>query len=200
MFSKVNSVGLRGMEGYFVSVEVDVGEGLPGVTMVGVLSSEVREAQDRVRTALKNSGYHFRPQKVTVNLSPADIRKGGTGFDFPIAVSMLCAYGILDDGMLRDAALIGELGLNGELKPVRGILSMVSAAKERGWKNCFLPKDNVREGRAIEGIRVIGIESLRQMAEFMGNPWPAQETMRSRMMRKKRPTLWIMRRFRGSFS
>lgn len=176
MFSKVNSVGLRGMEGYFVSVEVDVGEGLPGVTMVGVLSSEVREAQDRVRTALKNSGYHFRPQKVTVNLSPADIRKGGTGFDFPIAVSMLCAYGILDDGMLRDAALIGELGLNGELKPVRGILSMVSAAKERGWKNCFLPKDNVREGRAIEGIRVIGIESLRQMAEFMGNPWPAQET------------------------
>jgi len=88
VFSKVNSIGLRGLEGYPVSVEVDVGDGLPGVSMVGVLSSEVREAQDRVRTAIKNSGYHFRPQKVTINLSPADIRKGGTGFDFPIAVGM----------------------------------------------------------------------------------------------------------------
>ncbi len=97
VFSKVNSIGLRGLEGYPVSVEVDVGDGLPGVSMVGVLSSEVREAQDRVRTAIKNSGYHFRPQKVTINLSPADIRKGGTGFDFPIAVGMLCAYGILKE-------------------------------------------------------------------------------------------------------
>lgn len=170
MFSKVNSVGLRGMEGYPVSVEVDAGEGLPGVTMVGVLSSEVREAQDRVRTALKNSGYHFRPQKVTVNLSPADVRKGGTGFDFPIAVGMLCAYGILDDTLLRDGALIGELGLNGELKPVRGVLSMVSKAKEHGWGFCFLPRENVREGKAIDGIRIIGVRDLSQMVEFMRNP------------------------------
>lgn len=113
MFCKVNSAGLRGIEGYSVSVEVDVGDGLPGMTMVGALSSEVREAQDRVRTALKNSGYYFRPRKVTVNLSPADIRKGGTGFDFPIAVGMLCAYNVLEAERIRDAVLIGELGLNG---------------------------------------------------------------------------------------
>ncbi len=167
MYCKVNSAGLRGIDGYSVSVEVDVGEGLPGVTMVGVLSSEVKEAQDRVRTALKNSGYHFRPGKVTVNLSPADIRKGGTGFDFPIAVGMLCAYGILDAGILDDAVLLGELGLNGELKPIRGILSLVSRAREDGRRRCFLPGENVQEGRAIEGIQVIGVRSLRQMAEFM---------------------------------
>ncbi len=170
MFSKVNSVGLRGMEGYCVSVEVDAGEGLPGVTMVGVLSSEVREAQDRVRTALKNSGYHFRPQKVTVNLSPADIRKGGTGFDFPIAVGMLCAYGRLNHRDLEGDVLMGELGLNGELKPIRGILSLVGKAREAGFCRCFLPVENVREGRAIEGIQIVGIKSLKEMAELMGSP------------------------------
>lgn len=175
MFSKINSVGLHGLEGYGVSVEVDVGEGLPAMTMVGILSSEVREAQDRVRTALKNSGYHFRPKKVTVNLSPADVRKGGTGFDFPIAVGMLCAYGVLEDGSLRESALIGELGLNGELKPIRGILSLVSKAKEEGYQTCFLPKSNVREGKAIGGIRIVGVASLKEMTEFMKNPQKTQE-------------------------
>lgn len=173
VFCKVNSAGLRGLEGYPVSVEVDVGDGLPGVTMVGVLSSEVKEAQDRVRTALKNSGYHFRPRKVTVNLSPADIRKGGTGFDLPIAVGMLCAHGFLDAKAVGDAVLLGELGLNGELKPIRGILSLVSRAREEGRERCFLPRDNAEEGSAIEGIRVIGVESLGQMAEFMRDPGKA---------------------------
>ncbi len=170
VFSKVNSIGLRGLEGYPVSVEVDVGDGLPGVSMVGVLSSEVREAQDRVRTAIKNSGYHFRPQKVTINLSPADIRKGGTGFDFPIAVGMLCAYGILKESYLKDAVVIGELGLDGDVKPVRGILSMVSEAKVQGYQRCFLPQENIQEGKAIEGIQIIGIHCLKQMAEVMANP------------------------------
>ncbi len=170
MFSKVNSIGLRGLEGYPVSVEVDAGDGLPGITMVGVLASEVREAQDRVRTALKNSGYHFRPQKVTVNLSPADIRKAGTGFDFPIAVGMLCAYGMADPRKLEDAALIGEVGLDGELKPVRGILSLVCEARERGFMRCFLPRQNAEEGKAVGGIRIIGISSLKEMAEFLKNP------------------------------
>ena len=144
-----------------------MGDGLPGVTMVGVLASEVKEAQDRVRTALKNSGYYFRPQKVTVNLSPADIRKSGTGFDFPIAVGMLCAYGILKGNCLKDAVLIGELGLDGDVKPVRGILSMVSEAKTNGYQTCFLAEENVREGKAIEGIQIIGIHCLKQMAEVM---------------------------------
>jgi len=170
VFSKVNSIGLHGLEGYPVSVEVDVGDGLPGVAMVGALACEVREAQDRVRTALKNSGYHFRPRKVTINLSPAGIRKFGTGFDFPIAMGMLCAYGMADGRKLEGAVLMGELGLNGELKPVRGILSLVSQAKAQGWARCFLPKENVREGKAIEGIQVIGIASLKEMGEFMKNP------------------------------
>ncbi len=170
MFSKVNSMGLHGLEGYPVSVEVDVGDGLPGITMVGALASEVREAQDRVRIALKNSGYQFRPRKVTINLSPADIRKCGTGFDFPIAMGMLCAYGMADSRKLENAALIGELGLNGELKPVRGILSLVFQAKVQGCDKCFLPCENVREGQAIEGIQIIGIASLKEMGTFLKNP------------------------------
>ncbi|MCI8838632.1 MAG: YifB family Mg chelatase-like AAA ATPase [Hungatella sp.] len=170
MFSKVNSIGLRGLEGYPVSVEVDAGDGLPGVTMVGALAGEVREAQDRVRTALKNSGYRFRPRKVTINLSPADIRKGGTGFDFPIAVGMLCAYEIADPRKLEDAALIGELGLDGELKPVKGVLSLVCEARDQGLNRCFLPSKNAGEGRAVGGIRIIGISSIREMAEYMENP------------------------------
>ena len=170
MFSKINSIGLKGLDGYPVSVEVDAGDGLPGITMVGALSSEVREAQDRVRTALKNSGYHVRPRKVTVNLSPADVRKNGTGFDLPIAMGMLCAYGMADARKLESAALVGELGLDGELKPVRGILSLVLEAKAQGWNRCFLPRENVREGQAIGGIQIIGISSLREMAEYMRDP------------------------------
>lgn len=170
MFSKINSIGLKGLDGYPVSVEVDAGDGLPGVTMVGALAPEVREAQDRVRTAIKNSGYHVRPRKVTVNLSPADVRKNGTGFDLPIAMGMLCAYGMADAGKLEGAALVGELGLDGELKPVRGILSLVLEAKAQGWNRCFLPRENVREGQAIGGIEIIGISSLREMAEYMRDP------------------------------
>ncbi len=170
MFSKINSIGLKGLDGYPVSVEVDAGDGLPGVAMVGALAPEVREAQDRVRTALKNSGYHVRPRKVTVNLSPADVRKNGTGFDLPIAMGMLCAYGMVDARKLEGAALVGELGLDGELKPVRGILSLVLEAKAQGWNRCFLPKENVREGQAIGGIEIIGISSLREMAEYMSDP------------------------------
>lgn len=175
MFSKVNSIGLRGIEGYVVSVEVDAGEGLPSLTMVGALASEVREAQDRVRTALKNSGYHLRPQRVTVNLSPAGIRKAGTGFDLAIAVGMLAAYGVIAADHLNDAVLIGELGLDGELKPVRGVLSRVSEAREKGFTTCFLPVRNVREGSVISGIHIIGVENLKEMVQrlsdrnFIGN-------------------------------
>ena len=193
MFCKVNSVGLQGLEGYSVSVEVDVGDGLPGVTMVGILSSEVKEAQDRVRTALKNSGYYFRPRKVTVNLSPADVRKGGTGFDLPIAVGMLCAHGILDPGTLDDAVFLGELGLNGELQPIRGILSLVSRAREEGRKRCFLPRENGDEGRAIGGIRIIGVENLRQIAEWIKDPgkdreW--QQAMQAMMPEDREEAEW----------
>ncbi len=166
MFSKVCGIGLLGVEGCLVHVEADVQDGLPGFVMVGALAPEVREAQDRVRTALKNAGFRFRPRKVTVNLSPADVHKSGTGFDLPIAAAVLGAHEQFDWGTLADAVLIGELGLDGAVKPVRGILPMVVEAKRAGKSVCFLPKENVSEGRVIPGMRIVGVAHIREFVEI----------------------------------
>ncbi|NBH71049.1 ATP-binding protein [Clostridiaceae bacterium] len=170
MFSKVFSAGLQGIEGYPVQVEADVGNGLPGFHMVGYLASEVREAEDRVRAALKNSGILMPPRKVTVNLSPADVRKGGTAFDLPVAVAVLAAYGIGEASVLKDSAFVGELGLDGQIKPVRGVLSLVSAMGDKGLRRCFLPRANVPEGLAAGRIEIVGIHDLKQMIELLSNP------------------------------
>lgn len=167
MFSKVNSAGILGVKGYLITVEVDVSDGLPGYSMVGYLASEVKEAQDRVRTALKNSGYRLQSKKVTVNLSPADIRKEGTAFDLPIAIAVLSSYGIVNIDSLSDAAIVGELGLDGSIKPIYGTLSIVSAVKERGCRRCFLPKENVREGIVVQGIDIIGVGSIRELVSMV---------------------------------
>ena len=165
MFSKVCGIGLLGVEGCLVHVEADVQEGLPGFVMVGALAPEVREAQDRVRTALKNAGFRFPPKKVTVNLSPADVHKSGTGFDLPIAAAVLGAHGALDWERLEDSVLIGELGLDGIVKPVRGILPMVIEAKNCGKKVCYLPEENVREGQMIPGLRIVGVGQIGDLIE-----------------------------------
>ncbi len=170
MFSKVCGIGLLGVEGCLVHVEADVQEGLPAFVMVGALAPEVREAQDRVRTALKNAGFRFPPKKVTVNLSPADVHKSGTGFDLPIAAAVLGAYGALDWERLQDAVLIGELGLDGVVKPVRGILPMVVEAKNCGKELCYLPEENVREGQMIPGLRIVGIGHIRGLIEKVNGP------------------------------
>lgn len=170
MFSKVHSIGIMGVEGYPVEVEADVSQGLPAFTMVGYLSAQVREAQDRVRTALKNSGFRLPARKITVNLSPADVRKDGTGFDLPVAVAVLAASGLVDTGSLKASVMIGELGLNGAIKPVPGTLSIVAAARREGMKRCFLPVPNVREGQIVEGIDIIGVEDLMQLSELLHFP------------------------------
>lgn len=170
MFGKVYSAGLQGIDGYPVQVEADVGNGLPGFHMVGYLASEVRESEERVRTALKNSGFSMPPRKITVNLSPADIRKDGTAFDLPVAVAVLAAFGMNDPSVIKDSAFIGELGLDGQVKPVRGVLSLVSALRDHGWKRCFLPMANLQEGRAVGKIRIVGIRDLKQMMEILTNP------------------------------
>ncbi len=163
MFSSVYSVGLLGVKGYLVHVEVDVQDGLPAFVMVGALASEVREAQDRVRTALKNSDFHFLPKRVSVNLSPADIRKCGTGFDLPIAAGMLGVFGMVPDVLFKDTVFLGELGLDGTVRPVRGVLPMVLTAGEQGMKRCFLPKENEEEGRLVPDMEIIGIRHVREL-------------------------------------
>ena len=167
MFCKVCGIGLFGMEGRLVHVEVDASDGLPSFIMVGVLAPEVREAQDRVRTALRNSGFCFQPKKVTVNLSPADVRKCGTGFDLAIAVGVLGANQMLDCEHFQDSVLLGELGLDGQVKGVRGVLSMVMEARECKKRVCYLPWENVKEGRMIPGIKIVGIRHIKELVEII---------------------------------
>lgn len=174
MFSKVHSVGINGIDGYPVDVEADASDGLPGFVMVGVLASEVREAQDRVRTALRNSGYRLSSKKVTINLSPADRRKSGTAFDLPIAAAVLGAFGIAELSALKETVLMGELGLDGKVKPIRGVLSMVMAAKEDGKKRCILPRENMAEGLLIPEMEIVGIETLIELVYLLCHPLEIQ--------------------------
>ena len=169
MFVKVNSAGICGIRGRIVSTEADVGDGLPGFIMVGYLASEVREAQDRVRTALKNSGFRLPARKVTVNLSPADLRKEGTAFDLPIALAVLGAYGMTDMREADGCLVVGELGLDGKVKPVEGVMSMVMAAREEGIRRCFLPQENVMEGLVVEHMEIVGVTSLAHLAAMLSD-------------------------------
>lgn len=170
MFSSVNSGGLHGIDGYRIQVEADVSDGLPVFHMVGYLASEVKEAEQRVKTALRNSGFHLEARKVTINLSPANIRKQGTAYDLPVAVAILAAYGELDISGVRDGAFMGELGLDGRCKPIRGILPLVLAMKQAGIRRCFLPAANVCEGLAVEGIEIMKVDHLSQLVQMLSDP------------------------------
>ena len=179
MFTQINSAGIHGMEGFLVSVESDVSNGLPGFSISGQLALEVREAQERVRTALKNSDLQLPAKKITVNLSPAGMKKEGTAFDLPIAAAVLGAFELLAAEKLKDSLLIGELGLDGSVKPVRGVLVLVSAAKKMGFRRCFLPVPNMAEGALVEGIQIIGIKSLLHLQEVVSQE--AFESMDQKM-------------------
>lgn len=170
MFSKVYSGGLKGIEGYVVQVEADVSDGLPGFHMVGYLSSEVKEAEERVRSAMKNSGFRLPPAKITVNLSPANVRKEGTAYDLPVAVAVLASCGVVEPGVLKDSAFLGELGLDGRIKPVLGVLPMVIGMSGNGIRRCFLTEENVREGLAVDGISIVKVHDLKELVEYLNNP------------------------------
>ena len=162
MFSSILSADVRGITGVPILIETDVSDGLPGITMVGYLTSAVKESADRVKTALKNTGISMPPKKITINLSPADTKKEGTGFDLAIAVSMMCSLGIFPKESVEKILFLGELGLDGAVKKIRGVLPMVELAREQGCKVCFLPKENLLEGKIVEGICCIGVENLRE--------------------------------------
>ena len=174
-FYTVLSASVQGLGVEFVQVEADASNGLPVFHMVGYLSSEVKEAAERVRTAMRNTGYILPAKKIVVNLSPACVKKRGTVFDLPIAVSVLGALGIFSGEIPEDMLFVGELGLDGKLQPVDGILPVVSEAKERGIRQCVLPVDNVREGRLVDGIKVIGAGTLEEVCEWLKNGCKAIE-------------------------
>lgn len=188
MFNKVLSGSLHGVEGRLIAVEADVSEGLPAFNMVGFLASEVREAGDRVRTALKNSGYQFPPKKITVNLSPANIRKEGSAFDLPISIALLSAYGYIPEAYIEDILIIGELSLNGDVKGVKGILPIVDHAKNEGIRKIILPYENRKEASMIPDVEVFGVKTLNEAVDhLLGNKMIEPELFDANMLRRKDP-------------
>ena len=167
MFSTIYSGALCGVRAYLVSVEVDIAKGLPSFSMVGSLSCETRESRERVCVALKNAGFALPTNRVTVNLSPADRRKEGTAFDLAIGIGMLASLSLFPPDAAQDTLFLGELGLNGEVKQVRGVLPIVREAAARGIRQCIVPIQNAGEGAVIPGIIVRGASHVCQVVEFL---------------------------------
>ena len=167
MFTRIMSAAIVGMDVIPVQVEADVSDGLPHFTMVGFVSSQVKEAGDRVRTALKNIGSALPPKRITINLSPADVPKSGSGFDLPVALGMLAAMEIFSPESLTGIMAVGELSLSGEINPVAGILPSAMKAREIGVSTMLVPRANLGEARLVDGLTVIGCASLPEVIDFL---------------------------------
>ncbi len=167
MLAKVLSGALLGIEARIVEVEVDIAGGLPSFTIVGLPEGAVRESRERVRAAVKNAGYGVPPRKITVNLAPADLKKEGSGLDLPIALGLLRASGLLPKASRDGYAFVGELSLDGRLKPIKGALPLAIAVKEEGLKGLVLPEANGQEAAVVEGIEVIPVAHLSQAVAFL---------------------------------
>jgi len=167
MLAKVLSSALIGIDAILVEVEVDISQGLPQFATVGLPDGAVKESKDRVKSALKNSGYEFPSRRITVNLAPADIKKEGASFDLPMSIGILAATAIVKPGRLKDYLLLGELSLDGGIKPVRGCLSVAVAAKKAGLTGIIVPLENSREAAVVEGIEVIGVSELAEVVAFL---------------------------------
>ena len=167
MLSIVKSMSLHGLEGYLIDVQVDVSGGLPNWEVVGLPDVSVKEAKERVRTAIKNSGYEFQSRRIVVNLAPADTRKEGSFFDLPIAIGILMDFGEIMEQNLSDTIFIGELSLDGRINKVNGVLPMCIEAKRLGIKRIILPIENATEAAIVEGLRVIGAMDLKQVVSYL---------------------------------
>lgn len=167
MFSSITSGTIHGLKSHLIQVEVDVSKGLPCFQMVGLLGSEVKEARERVKVALKNAGILLPPMCVNVNLSPADLRKEGALFDLPVAIGIMEALDYLPKNSAENILIIGELGLNGEVKPVKGVLPIVLEAAKAGIGCCILPRENAPEGAAVQHMEVIGVSNLQEAMRYL---------------------------------
>ncbi len=166
MLAKVLSSAVVGIDAILVDVEVDIAQGLPQFATVGLPDGAVKESKDRVKSALKNAGYDFPNRKITVNLAPADIKKEGAAFDLPISIGILAATGTVKGDRLKEYLMLGELSLDGTIKPVRGCLSVAVAAKRAGLAGIIVPRENAGEAAVVDGIDVIGVAELAEVVEF----------------------------------
>ncbi|BCA78283.1 YifB family Mg chelatase-like AAA ATPase [Desulfuromonas sp. AOP6] len=167
MLAKVLSGALNGIEAFPVDVEVDIAQGLPQFATVGLPEGAVRESKDRVKSAIKNSGYDFPTRRITINLAPADMKKEGTAYDLPMAIGILAAIGIVKSENIRKYVLIGELSLDGLVKPVRGTLPLAVAARHWQTEGLIVPWENAAEGAIVEALPVYGVRDLAEVVEFI---------------------------------
>ena len=170
MLSTIKSMALEGLKGFLVEIQIDVSGGLPCFDIVGLPDIRVKEAKERVRSAIRNSEIEFPSRKVVVNLAPADKRKEGTFFDLPIAIGILLAIGKIEGKIwenFKDTIFLGELSLNGKINRINGILPMCIEAINLGIKRIIIPKDNMIEARIIKGIEIIPIDSLFEIIEYL---------------------------------
>ena len=167
MYSRVITGAISGIDSMLAAVEVDSSKGMPGFEMVGQLNNEVREAKERVRVALKNAQIEIPPMRITVSISPAGMRKEGASYDLPIAIGMMIALGYIPEENVRNTLVIGELGLDGEVKTVKGVLPIVQRAKQENIKRCIVPIANVKEGAIIDNIEIIGVSDLKETINYL---------------------------------
>ena len=167
MLSIVKSMSLHGLDGYLIDVQVDVSAGMPSWEVVGLPDTSVKESKERVRTAIKNSGFEFQSRKIVVNLAPADTKKEDSFFDLPIAVGILINFEEITKQNLEKTVFIGELSLDGSVNKVNGILPMCIEARNLGIKTVIIPKENEEEASIVEGIKVIGVKSLKQVVLYL---------------------------------
>ena len=167
MLARVLSSAVIGIDAYLVEVEVDIVQGLPTFTTVGLPEAAVKESRERVKSAIANSGYHFPADRITVNLAPANIKKEGTGFDLPMALGILAATGIIPENELAGYLFLGELSLDGRVKSVNGSLPMAIAAQQAGYRGIIVPADNGCEASVVEGISVYPVQTLGQVVDFL---------------------------------
>jgi magnesium chelatase family protein len=172
MLARVRSLAVHGIEAYPVEVEVHLAAGLPSLTTVGLPQGAVKEGRERVQAAIVNAGFEFPLKRITVNLAPADVRKDGSAFDLPIAVGILAASGQVDGSRLEGGVLIGELGLEGDLRRVRGVLSMAAGAHRIGARWMAVPRDNVPEAAVVVGLEVHGAAHLREVTDHLAGERP----------------------------
>lgn len=167
MLARVFSCAVLGIDAYTVEVEADIVRGLPYFATVGLPNGAVKESKERVTSAIKNSGFEFPLKKITINLAPADIRKEGAAFDLPMAIGILAAIGQVSADRLQRCAIVGELSLDGGLRPIRGVLPMAVNARQQGLEGLLLPQENAREAAIVEGIHVYPLTTLREAIDFL---------------------------------
>lgn len=177
MLASLRTAALFGVEASPVQVEVDVSFGFPSFNMVGLPDASVRESRDRVRSAIRNSGFEFPPHRITVNLAPADVRKAGSQFDLPIALGILAAQGAVERRTIHDIVVLGELSLDGAIQPARGVLPIAAAARRAGLRGVLLPRSNAGEAAIVSNLDVLPVATLGEAVGALNNPAAARLTI-----------------------